>query len=179
MEQLWSRLAALRARVDASRLGLLWRRESRRLSHLWRRGVDPVRPAVDAASSAVRRVETAVRPGTPPILYTDGMVTLDHHGIVVSAYYMPFGRRRIPYARIRGVGEYPLTWGRAFRVHGFAWPRHWFHRDSRRGERAVGLELVTDDVLHPILTPVDVDAVREILDRQLAIHRPVGQPPPG
>lgn len=181
MDELWGRIAVLLARLEAGPAGV-WlerarratRRVSRRLGGSVRRGVEPVRPAVDAATSVAQRFETAVRPGRPPILYSDGMVTLDPDGVVVSAYYLPFGRRRIPYGRIRGVAEYPLTRGREFRVHGFAWPRQWYHRDARRAERAVGLELVTDDLLRPVLTPDDVDVVKGILREQIERHRVAG-----
>jgi hypothetical protein len=175
MEELWSRLAALRARLDASAFGQAWRRRWERLTRGWRRGTDPLRPAAAAASTAARRAESAVRPGSPPILYSDGMITLDRHGVVLSSYYLPFGRRRIAYDDIRRISEYPLTRGRQFRVHGFGWPRQWYHRDAHRGERAVGLELVTNRLLYPVLTPVDVDAVKEIIEQQTAAHRGGGR----
>lgn len=181
MDELLSRLSVLWARVRAGRVGVLLERGRRQLRRLgdqllrsrrvvvdgirrsWRRGVDPVRPAVDATSSAARHVSDSVRPGTPPILYRDGMVTLDDEGIVVSAWFVPFGRRRIRYDEIRHISEYPLTGGRQWRVHGFGWPRRWYHRDWHRAERVVGLELETGAWLRPILTPVEVDVVKEIL----------------
>lgn len=171
MFELRSRLAMWRAQFEASAFGTAWQRWWARLGRGWRRGTAPVRPAVDAASSAARTAEAAVRPGTPPILYSDGMVTLDHQGVVLSSYYLPFGRRRIPYERIQRMAEYPLTHGREFRVHGFGWPRQWYHRDSQRAQRSVGLELVTDGVLHPILTPADVNAVKEIIADRIAEPR--------
>lgn len=177
MDELLSRISALRARLQARRAGVALERLQRRLRRLsadvqrsrlmlaarMRRSVDPVRPAVDATSSAARHVSDTIRPGHPPILYRDGMVTLDEEGIVVSRYYLPFGRRRIRYDEIRGVIEYPLTGGRQWRVHGFGWPRQWYHRDWHRAERVVGLELQTDGLLHPVLTPIEVDVVKQIL----------------
>lgn len=166
------------ARVDNTRVGVWlerWRRQWARVTaqarQRWQRGTAPARPAVDRASSAAQRAAEATRPGRSPILYRDGMVTLDGDGVVVSAYYMPFGRHRIPYDRIREVREHPLTGGREFRLHGFAWPRYWLHRDARRGDRSVGLELRTDTLLWPVLTPADVDIVKDIVTRQIAAHR--------
>lgn len=181
MDELQSRLAALRARLEAGPLGPTLERMQRgnariegalrrgtaRVSHRWQRGTAPARPAVAKATSAAHKVGEAARPGTPPILYRDGMVTLDREGVVVSGYYLPFGRHRIPYERIRAVTEHPLTSGREFRLHGFVWPRYWYHRDARRSERGVGLELQTNTLLWPVLTPKDVDTVKELITEQL------------
>jgi hypothetical protein len=192
MDELLSRIAALRARLEAGPLGptlermqrgnmrveAALRRGSARVSSRWRRGTAPARPAVEKATSAAHKVGEATSPGRPPILYRDGMVTLDNEGVVVSGYYLPFGRHRIPYDRIRAVTEHPLTSGREFRLHGFVWPRYWYHRDARRSERGVGLELQTDTLLWPVLTPKDVDAVKELigeqLERRLERHGPTG-----
>lgn len=181
MDELLSRLAALRARLEAGPLGpalermqdanarleAALRRRMERGGDRWRRGTAPARPTVEKAASAAHRVGDAVRPGHPPILYRDGMITLDHDGVVISGYYLPFGRHRIPYDRIRAVAEHPLTRGREFRLHGFVWPRYWYHRDARRAERGVGLELRTTGLLWPVLTPSDVDAVKELILEQL------------
>jgi hypothetical protein len=170
MDALLSRLSALWARIEAGPLGVpierlrrRWRRATGQAEEGWRRGTAPARPAVDKAAATAHKAADAARPGTPPILYRDPMVTLDQYGVVVSGYYLPFGRHRIPYERIREVREHPLTRGREFRLHGFAWPRYWYHRDARRAERSVGLELRTDTLLWPVLTPKDVDAVKEII----------------
>ena len=181
MDELLSRLAALRARLEAGRLGptlegmqrvnahieAVLRRRIAKLGDRWRRGTAPARPAVERAASAARKAGEAARPGSPPILYRDGKITLDHDGVVVSGYYLPFGRHRIPYDRIRAVTEHPLTRGREFRLHGFVWPRYWYHRDVRRAERGVGLELQTTALLWPVLTPDDVDAVKDLIGEQL------------
>jgi hypothetical protein len=182
MDEVWSRVSATWARLRAGRVGVAVERVQRqarqvgdgllrarrqlveRVRASWRRGVGPVRPAVDATSSAARHVGDTVRPGTPPILYRDGMVTLDEEGIVVSAYFVPTGRRRIRYDEIRRITEYPLTGGRQWRVHGFGWPRRWYHRDWHRAERVVGLELELDrGWLRPVLTPIEVDVVKQVL----------------
>jgi pyridoxal 5'-phosphate synthase pdxS subunit len=68
---------------------------------------------------------------------------------------------------IRAVAEHPLTRGREFRLHGFVWPRYWYHRDARRAERGVGLELRTNALLWPVLTPADVDAVKDLIGERL------------
>jgi hypothetical protein len=181
MDDMLSRLAALRARLEAGRLGptlermqhanarieAVLRRRIASVGDRWRRGTAPARPTVERATSATRKVGEAARPGSPPILYRDGMVTLDDDGVVVSGYYLPFGRHRIPYDRIRAVTEHPLTRGREFRLHGFVWPRYWYHRDARRAERGVGLELQTNAVLWPVLTPADVDAVKDLIGERL------------
>jgi hypothetical protein len=170
MDVLLSRLSALWARIEAGPLGVpidrmrrRWNRGTDRVEQGWRQGSAPARPVVDKASAAGHKAAEVARPGTPPILYRDRMITLDQNGVVVSGYYLPFGRHRIPYASIHEVREHPLTRGRQFRLHGFAWPRYWYHRDARRAERSVGLELRTDTLLWPVLTPKDVDAVKEII----------------
>lgn len=181
MDEYLSRLAALRARLEAGPLGPTLERMQRanvrieaalrrgiaRVSSRWQRGTAPARPAAEKATSAAHKLGEAARPGHPPILYRDGMVTLDNDGVVISGYYLPFGRHRIPYDRIRAVTEHALTRGREFRLHGFVWPRYWYHRDARRSERGVGLELQTDTLLWPVLTPKDVDAVKELICEQL------------
>lgn len=178
MDELRSRVAALLARVEASRYGSrlehlrrTLRTASARVRHLGRTAAMPIRPVVHAVSAAVRRIGTVSRPGRPPILYRDGMVTLDRDGVVVSSYYLPFGRRRIDYDAIRGVDEYPLSGGRGYQVHGYRWPRHWYHRDAERAERSVGLELRTDSLLRPVITPIDVAAVKDIIDERIEPDR--------
>jgi hypothetical protein len=174
MDALLSRLSALWARIEAGPLGVPMarlrqrgRRATGRAEEGWRRGTAQARPAVDKATATAHKAAEAARPGTPPILYRDRMITLDQNGVVVSGYYLPFGRHRIPYDSIREVREHPLTRGRQFRLHGYAWPRYWYHRDARRGERGVGLELRTDTLLWPVLTPKNVDAVKEIIAEHL------------
>lgn len=175
MDLLFSHLAALWARLEAGPLGVhierarRWRRRTaERVEERWRRGTAPARPTVDKASSAARRATDAARPGRQPILYRDDMITLDHDGVVITRYYLPFGRHRIAYEEIRAVDEHPLTQGRQYRLHGFSWPWYWYHRDARRPERAVGLELRTNSWLRPVLTPTDVDAVKEIVETKIA-----------
>ena len=107
-------------------------------------------------------------PGRPPILYRDPMMVLDRDGVVVSAYWFPMGRRRIRYERIRAVDPYPLSGARSYRVHGYGWPRQWYHRDAQRGERTMGLLLRTDGWLRPVLTPVEPGVVRQLLEEQIA-----------
>lgn len=170
MEQLRSRLAALRARIEAGHFGTRvsavveqWTGGVRRLRGAWRRATAPLRTAGGAVTGAGRTGREALRPGRAPVRYRDGMVTLDDDGVVISAYYVPFGRRRIAYDRIHGFEDYPLSGGREFRVHGFGWPRQWYHRDANRAQRTVGLLLHTDGLLSPVLTPADPDAVRTLL----------------
>lgn len=178
MDQLRSRVAALLARLEASRYGhrlerlrRALRTTSARARHVGHAAALPIRPVAHAVSAALRRIGTATRPGRPPILYRDGMVTLDRDGVVVSSYYLPFGRRRITYDAIRGVDEHPLSGGRGYQVHGYRWPRHWYHRDAQRAERSVGLELHTDGVLTPVITPIDVVAVKDLIEERIDSDR--------
>lgn len=105
------------------------------------------------------------------------MVTIDDGGVVISSYYVPFGRRRIPFDEIVSVEEYPLSGGREYRVHGFGWPRHWYHRDPKRPERAVGLLLRTTGFVRPVLTPHDLDMVRELIEQRIAAPDPTSPDP--
>jgi hypothetical protein len=181
VNELWSRVAALMARIEASAVGMRLsrarsrlRRATRRVRSSWRSATQPVRVVAGPVRHAGRRSREAARPGRPPVLYRDGMVTVDGDGVVISSYYLPFGRRRIPFDHIRRVEEYPLSGGRAYRVHGFGWPRHWYHRDAKRAERSVGLVLHTTGFVRPVLTPRDLDAVKALIERRIdgAARRP-------
>lgn len=149
MLELLSRFEAARARVEASRFGDLLARLSALLAPL-RQAVGLLRGPL----AALRRSYGGMAKGWHRgIVYHDGRVTLDRDHITLHGYYLPFGRKRIPYGEIRQVHEWPLTGQRAYRVHGVGRPRVWYPRDARRGERTVGLLLDIGNWLRPVVTP--------------------------
>ncbi len=47
-------------------------------------------------------------------LYDDGRIACDEQGLVIRWYY-PWGIKRVPYATIKEVEEFPLTGARSVR----------------------------------------------------------------
>lgn len=163
MLELLSRFEAARARIEASRFGDLLARLSAALAPL-RRAVGVLRGPL---ASVRRSYGGLVKGWHTGIVYHDGRVTLDRDHITLHGYYLPFGRKRIPYDRIRHVYEWPLTGSRAYRVHGVGRPRVWYARDARRGERTVGLLLDVGAWLRPVITPDDPGKVAGLLRKRI------------
>ncbi len=103
----------------------------------------------------------------PGWLYADSVVRMGDDGIVISGYYWPIGRKRIPYIEIRGFASRPLrAWHGQYRVQGVDHRGRWYSRDRHRGEKEQAIDLTVGRLIHPVLTPDDVDAVLEILDQK-------------
>ena len=101
-------------------------------------------------------------------LYSDGVVRMSEDGIVINHYYWPFGRKRIAYADIRGFDVRPLkAWHGQFRVHGIDHLGRWYSRDRHRGEKERAIDLRVGLLLHPVLTPDDIDKVIAILETKV------------
>lgn len=163
MQELSSRIDAARARLGASRIGVLLARLRRSLAPAAR----AVRIVVGLLEPVRRRYRGLARGWHRGVLYHDGRVTLDKHGITVHGYYMPFGRKRIPYGQIREVYEWSLSGSRSYRVHGPGRGRVWYARDPRRGQRTVALLLDIGTWLCPVITPDEPGRVRDLLRERL------------
>jgi hypothetical protein len=152
-EELWSRVAALQARLAASGVGTRLtagaRRVERAAAGVWR----ALGPAVGRVRGTTRSLHPSRR--GPAVLYRDGRVTLDQRGIVLHAYYVPFGAKRIPYEAVRDAWPWPLTGSRAFHARGPGWPRVWYQRDPRRGERDSAVVLDLGRWWRPVASPAE------------------------
>ncbi len=111
---------------------------------------------------------TAAFPQRREWLYSDTVVKMNEDGIVINQYYWPVGRKRIPYTEIRSFTARPLRpWHGQFRVHGIDHRGRWYSRDRHRGEKERAIDLTVGRLIHPILTPDDIDAVLGILERKV------------
>lgn len=103
------------------------------------------------------------------VLYDDGKVRLDSHGLTLRRYYFPTGQsKRLAYDRIRAVGTRPMGWlsgkGRGW---GTAHPGYWLPLDMGRFRKHV---LVVVDVgrrVTPAFTPDDPGTVVELIRNRL------------
>lgn len=125
---------------------------------LWKR-FDPLRGMRRWRVAMARRQES---------LYTDSILRMQDDRIVINLYYWPLGRKRIPYNEIRSFTPRPLgPWRGQFRVHGIDHRGRWYSRDRHRGEKERAIDLTVGRLIHPVLTPDDVEAVLTILERKV------------
>lgn len=104
------------------------------------------------------------------VLYGDSIVSMRDDDIVIKRYYWPAGKKRIRYEDIRNVSVRPLkAWHGQFRVHGIDHRGRWYSRDRHRGEKERAIDLTVGWLIHPVLTPDDIDKVLDILDTKVTI----------
>lgn len=111
------------------------------------------------------------------MLYEDRWIKCTEDAIEVRFYYFPFGTKRIPYSRIRGVRRVTLSplRGRG-RIWGTANPGYWAHLDPKRPHKRTALVLDLGRPVKPFLTPDDSNAVADAilahspLDKSLRAH---------
>ncbi len=97
------------------------------------------------------------------MLYDDGRISCDETAVIIGWYY-PWGRKRVPYATIRGVTERRLSGVRGrWRVWGSGDLVHWYNLDGNRPRKTVALELDTGRRVRPVITPDDPAAVAAII----------------
>ncbi len=115
-----------------------------------------------------RWIGAASRRRRRELIYSDSVVRLREDGIVINSYYWPFGSKRIAYADIRGFDVRPLkAWHGQFRVHGIDHLGRWYSRDRHRGEKERAIDLRVGLLIHPVLTPDDIDKVIAILETKV------------
>jgi hypothetical protein len=103
------------------------------------------------------------------VVYDDGRITCDDHGVVIRRYY-PWGAKRIPYASVKSVQHLPLTGSnkiRRWRIWGSGDFVHWWNLDPNRRHKATALVLDVGHHVRPTTTPDDPDAVEGILKSHL------------
>lgn len=102
--------------------------------------------------------------------YHDRWITCDERGIAIRGYYIPWGTKHIPWARLRGVRRVTMgsLTGRA-RIWGTANPRYWASLDPGRSRKRVALLLDTGGPVKSFVTPEDPAAMLD------AIHAHAGE----
>ena len=104
--------------------------------------------------------------------------TADH--VAIRGYYFPWGTKRIPYDRIRGVRRVRLglARGRA-RIWGTVNPRYWASLDPRRTRKDTGLVLDLGRSVRPLITPDDPAAFEACVRAHTGIAAADGAPARG
>ena len=93
-------------------------------------------------------------------MYKDRWIECTDAEVRIRGYYFPWGTKRIPYAKVRGVERVALTRFRGqLRLWGTSNPRYWASLDPKRGSKKEALVLDVGGYVHPFITPDDVDAV--------------------
>ncbi|MHB8681774.1 MAG: PH domain-containing protein [Acidimicrobiales bacterium] len=102
-----------------------------------------------------------------PPRYDDGRIACDDEGVSIRWYYL-WGRRRIPYARIRSIATYPLSAVRGkWRIWGSGDFVHWYNLDADRPRKTTGIEIDLGRRVKPCITPDDPDAVAGLISAHL------------
>jgi hypothetical protein len=98
------------------------------------------------------------------VLYRDRRIECLDEAVIIHGYYFPWGRKTIPYGRIRGVEE--IAMGPAtgqWRIWGSGDFRHWFNLDPGRTHKTRALILDLGGFVRPVITPDNVDQVKTII----------------
>lgn len=103
-------------------------------------------------------------------LYSDRWISCDDQAITIRAYYFPWGSKRIAYGKIRSAVVVPIGAGSGTaRLWGTANPTLWASLDPRRQAKDRALILDIGRLIRPFLTPDDIDAVAQIIQRQTGL----------
>ncbi|OEV38930.1 hypothetical protein HS99_0019620 [Kitasatospora aureofaciens] len=102
-------------------------------------------------------------------MYNDGLVTCTARELVIRRYYFPLASaKRIPYERIRGLQQVPLSrLGGRWRIWGSGDFVHYFNLDPGRVDKSVAFVLDLGARVKPVITPDEPDR----LVAALAEHR--------
>lgn len=97
--------------------------------------------------------------------YDDGRIACDEDGLRIRWYY-PWGGKRVPYAAVRDVREWPLDGVnriRRWRLWGSGDFVHWWNLDPNRTGKKVALVLDVGRHVRPTITPDDPATVQRII----------------
>jgi hypothetical protein len=102
--------------------------------------------------------------------YRDRWIRCTDEHLAIRGYYFPWGTKRIPYGRIRGVRRVRLgvAHGKG-RMWGTANPRYWASLDPRRAGKETALVLDLGRPVQPVITPDDPDAVEACIRAHTSI----------
>lgn len=107
------------------------------------------------------------------MLYDDGRVALDEHGVTIRWYYV-WGSKRIPYSAIRSFERRRMG---ALTGKGRIWGSgdfvHWWNLDPRRPNKNEAIELRVGRRIIPTISPDDSERVEAILREKVA-SQPIG-----
>jgi hypothetical protein len=98
-------------------------------------------------------------------LYRDRWIECTSDGVLIRAYYFPWGTKRIPYDSIRRIRRVPVNlFTGSGRIWGSTTLRYWANLDPDRPAKQTALILETGrPFLMPFITPDDPAAVERII----------------
>jgi hypothetical protein len=105
--------------------------------------------------------------------YSDHLVEIDEHSILVRNYYYPFGDRRIDFRDIERVTIHkPTVWTGKYRYWGSGDFRTWFPPDTRTTRDAVFVLRIRDKWWRVGLTVEDSREVSRLLSERCVVVGP-------
>jgi hypothetical protein len=111
-----------------------------------------------------------------PALYDDGRIVCTTEALIIRGYYFPWGSKKIPYNRIRGLDEFHLGPASGqWRIWGSGTLKYWFNLDPGRTRKTRGLILDLGGFVQPVITPDDVDQVQNIIEARITASKASGQ----
>ncbi|HEY1826558.1 MAG TPA: hypothetical protein VGF87_00985 [Acidimicrobiales bacterium] len=97
-------------------------------------------------------------------------VTCTDDGVTVRGYY-PWGAKRIPYKKIKGLTRVQMTAARGrMRFWGTSNPRYWAAYDRNRRNKTEALIFDLGKFVHPYTTPDDIDGVIAAVAAHAGVH---------
>ncbi|WP_375483623.1 hypothetical protein [uncultured Mycobacterium sp.] len=105
------------------------------------------------------------------VLYDDGGLMLDEHGVTIRRYYFPWaGSKHIAYQAIRRVDARPMSWltGRG-RGWGTSRPGYWFPLDIRRARKRTLVVFDLGRRVKPCVTPDEPARVIQLQCRRVRV----------
>ena len=103
------------------------------------------------------------------LLYDDGRIACDAESVIVRWYYL-WGKKTIPYSKIRAIKKRPLTGLRGkWRLWGSGDFVHWYNLDRSRPKKETAIEIDTGKRVRLTITPDDPEAVARIVTEHVAV----------
>lgn len=95
----------------------------------------------------------------PVMTYHDRWIECTPDEVRIRAYYFPWGTKRIPYDRLKGMRRVATSLARGQgRIWGTSNPKYWASLDPKRPTKNVAFVLDLGRMVHPFLTPDDPGA---------------------